>query len=88
MQFGRHGLQLRTVEHAHDGGLDHIVEVMPQRDLVAAQLLGLAVQVAAAHPGAEVEGFLSVLLATEKMLLSKMVTGMCSSSALDSIFGD
>ena len=47
-------LQLRTVEHAHDGGLDHIVEVMPQRDLVAAQLLGFAVQVAAAHPGAEV----------------------------------
>ena len=29
VQLGRHGLQLRTVEHAHDGGLDHIVEVMP-----------------------------------------------------------
>ena len=58
VQLGRHGLQLRTVEHAHDGGLDHIVEVMPQRDFVAAQLLGLAVQVAAAHPGAEVAGVL------------------------------
>ena len=58
VQLGRHSLQLRTVEHAHDGGLDHIVEVMPQRDLVAAQLLGLAVQVAAAHPGAEVAGVL------------------------------
>ena len=38
------------------------------------------------HPYLTEVGFFSVLLATEKMLLSKMVTGMCSSSALDSIF--
>ena len=56
VELGRHGLQLGTVEHAHHGGLDHIIEVMAQRDFIAAQLLGLAVQVAAAHPGAEVAG--------------------------------
>ena len=44
--MGGHGLQLGTVEHAHDGRLDHIVEVVAQRDFIAAQLLGLAVQVA------------------------------------------
>ncbi len=56
VELGRHGLQLGTVEHAHHGGLDHIIEVMAQRDFIAAQLPGLAVQVAAAHPGAEVTG--------------------------------
>ena len=54
VKLGRHGLQLGAVEHAHNGRLDDIVEVVAQRDLVAAKLLGLAVQVAAAHPGAEV----------------------------------
>ena len=58
MELGRHGLQLGAVEHTHDGGLDDVVEVVPQRDLVAAQLFGLAVQVAAAHPGAQIAGVL------------------------------
>ena len=58
VELGGHGLELGTVEHAHHGGLDDIVEVVAQRDLIAAQLLGLAVQVAAAHPGAEVAGVL------------------------------
>ena len=58
VEHGGHGLQLRAVEHTHDGGLDDIVEVVAQCDLVAAQLLGLAVEVAAAHPGAEIAGVL------------------------------
>ena len=32
----------RAVEHAHENRLDHVVIVMPQRDLVAAELLGIA----------------------------------------------
>ena len=56
VELGGHGLELGTVEHAHHGRLDDIVEVVAQRDFIAAQLLGLAVQVAAAHPGAEVAG--------------------------------
>ena len=58
VELGRHSLQLGAVEHAHDGRLDDIVEVMAQRDLVAAEFFGLAVQVTAAHPGAEVAGVL------------------------------
>ncbi len=42
------------VEHAHEIRLNHIVEVMAERDLIAAELAGLAVEVAAAHLGTEV----------------------------------
>ena len=58
VEHGRHGLQLGAVEHTHNGRLDDVVEVVAQCDFVAAQLLGLAVQVAAAHPGAEIAGVL------------------------------
>ena len=53
-KFRRHGLQLRAVEHTHDGRLDHIAEVVAEGDLVAAELARLAVEIAAAHPRAEV----------------------------------
>ena len=42
------------VEHAHEVRLDYIVEVMAERDLVAAERTRLAVEVAAAHLGAKV----------------------------------
>ena len=42
------------VEHAHEIRLNHIVEMMAERDLIAAELAGLAVEVAAAHLGTEV----------------------------------
>ena len=58
VHLGHHALQLGAVEHGHDGGLDHVVEVVAQGDLVAAQCPGLAVQVAPAHPGAQVAGVL------------------------------
>ena len=58
VELGRHGLHLGAVEHAHHGRLNNIVEVVAQRDLIASQLLGLAVQVAAPHPGTEVAGVL------------------------------
>ena len=51
VELGRHGLHLGAVEHAHHGRLNDIVEVVAQRNLIASQLLGLAVQVAAPHPG-------------------------------------
>ena len=58
VELGRHGLHLGAVEHTHHGRLNHIVEVVAQRDLVASQLLGLAVQVTAPHPGTEIAGVL------------------------------
>ena len=56
VEHGRHGLQLGAVEHTHNGRLDDVVEVVAQCDFIAAQFLGLAVEVAAAHPGAEIAG--------------------------------
>ena len=53
-QLRRHGLQLRAVEHTHDGRLDHVAEVVAKGDLVAAELARLAVEIAAAHARAEV----------------------------------
>ena len=54
MQLGQHGLHLRAVKHAHDGGFDNIVKVVAERNFVAAQLLRLAVQIAAAHARTQV----------------------------------
>lgn len=56
VELGHHALQLRTVEHRHDGGLDDVGEVVAQRNLVAAQVLCLVVEVAAAHLCANVAG--------------------------------
>ena len=54
VQLGQHGLKLRAVEHRHHRCLDDVIEVVPQRNLVASQFLGLAVQVAPAHARAEI----------------------------------
>ncbi len=58
VKLGHHGLHLSTVKHAHQDGFNHIVIVMPQGDLVASQLLGLAVQMPPTHPGTQVAGIL------------------------------
>lgn len=49
-QFGYHGAHLRPVEHTHQVRFDRVVEMMSQRDLVAAELLCEFVQIPAAHP--------------------------------------
>ena len=36
VQLGQHGLELCAVKHAHDGGFDHVAEMMAQCDFVAA----------------------------------------------------
>ena len=54
VQLGHHGADFAGVEDAHQEGFDGIVEMMAQGDLVAAQGAGAAVQVAAAHAGAQV----------------------------------
>lgn len=56
MQLGQHRLKLCAVKHCHDRRFNNVVEMMPQRDFVAAQLLRSAVQIAAAHACAEVAG--------------------------------
>ena len=50
----RHRLQLRAPEQRHHRRLDHVGKVMPQRDLVAAELLRVAVEIAPPHPRAEI----------------------------------
>ena len=54
MELRHHGLDLGTVEHAHEDGLDHIIIMMAQGDFVAAQLLREGVEMTAAHAGTEV----------------------------------
>ena len=56
VKLGHHGLHLPAVKHAHEDGLNHVVEVMAQRDFVAAQLAGGVVERAAAHACAGVAG--------------------------------
>ena len=56
VQLGQHGLKLGTVKHPHHRRLDHIVEMMSQGDLIAAQLLRLAVKGSPAHSGTEIAG--------------------------------
>ena len=59
VKLRHHGLDLGTVEHTHKNGLDDIVIVVSQRDLVAAQLLRERVEMTASHAGAEItRGFL------------------------------
>ena len=54
VQFGRHALHLPAVQYAHQDGLDRVVEVVPERDFIAAELFRLLVQVPAPHARAEV----------------------------------
>ena len=56
VELRHHRLHLRAPEHAHENRLNDIVIVMPQRDLVAAELLGKAVEIASSHARAEVAG--------------------------------
>ena len=54
VQLRDHGLELSAVKHAHHRGLDDVAEMMAEGDLVAAELLGVAVKVPAAHARTEV----------------------------------
>ena len=54
MELGHHRFDLSAVEHAHEDGLHHVVEVVAQGDFVAAQLAGGVVERAAPHARAGV----------------------------------
>ena len=70
VQLWHHRLDLCAVEHAHEVCLDHIVVVMAECDLIAAQIHCPAVQVAAAHAGAEIaRGFVDVVDGIEDLCL-------------------
>ena len=53
-QLGRHALHLPAVKNAHQNGLYHVVEVVPERDLVAPEPLRLLVQVPSPHARAQI----------------------------------
>ena len=75
VQLGRHSLQLGAVEHAHHGCFDHIIKMVPQCNFVAAQLLSLLVQVAAAHAGAQVTGGFIAVVGDRKHIRLKNCDG-------------
>ena len=52
--LGHHGAYLAAVDHAHETCFDDIVEVMAQRNFIAAHLLGVPVQKATAHFGTQI----------------------------------
>ena len=54
MQLWHHSLHLTSVEHTHQHRFDYIVIMVTQRNLVAAQFLCLAVQIAPTHTGADI----------------------------------
>ena len=56
VKLRHHGIELASVEDPHEGGLDHIVEMVAQSDFIAAQSLGVGVEKSPAHPGAEIAG--------------------------------
>lgn len=56
VQLWHHSLHLGTVKHSHQNRLNHIVVMMSQSDLVAAQFLSSAVKIASAHPGTKITG--------------------------------
>src|SRR5690554_4769752 len=45
-QLGRHGLEVATIEHVEEEGLDDVVPVVPQRHLGGADLVGKGVEIA------------------------------------------
>ena len=55
-QFGHHALVLAGVEHTHEDRLDHVVIVVAEGDFVTASFFGEAVEITAAHAGAEIAG--------------------------------
>ena len=54
VQFWHHGLHLCPVKHSHKDSLDHIIIMMSQSDLVAAQFLCLVVEMPSAHTRAQI----------------------------------
>ena len=54
VELRHHRLDFSAVQHAHERRLDHIIEMMPQGDLVAAELLRMGVKVTAAHSRTEI----------------------------------
>ena len=56
MQLGHHGLYLGPVEHAHKYGLNDVIIMVAQGNLIAAQGFGMVIEIAPPHPGTEVAG--------------------------------
>ena len=72
VELGHHGLELAGIQHAHQDCFNDIVIMMAQGDLIAAQLFGLAVKVAPAHPGAQVAGrFFDVIDSVKDLRIKK-----------------
>ena len=56
MELWHHGSVLGAIQGAHQDGFHHIIKMVAQGDFVTAQGLGPAIEVSAAHSGAEVAG--------------------------------
>ena len=56
VQLWHHGLHLSAVQHPHEDRLDNIIVMVSQSDLIAPQLLCMAIQIASAHSGTQIAG--------------------------------
>ena len=56
VQLRHHGLHLSAVQHPHEDRLDNIIVMVSQSDLIAPQLLCMAIQIASAHSGTQIAG--------------------------------
>ena len=56
MKLWHHGLDLGTIEHSHKDGLDDIIKMMAESNLVTAQFFCMGIKVATAHSRTEIAG--------------------------------
>ena len=56
MKLWHHGIDLAAVKDPHKNSFDHIIKMVSQCNLIAAQLLCMGIEVTPPHSGAEVTG--------------------------------
>ena len=83
--FRHHGLHLSAVQHPHKDRLDNIIVMVSQGDLIAPQLLCMAIQIASAHSGAQIAGGILDIIHRIKYLGFKNRVGISISFALFSM---
>lgn len=56
VKLWHHGLNFGTIEHSHKDGLDDIIKMVAESDLVAAEFFCMGIKVATAHSRTEIAG--------------------------------
>ena len=56
VKLRHHRIHLRSIQHTHQYRFNHIVKMMAQSNFIAAQLPGIGIEIAPAHPRAQITG--------------------------------